>query len=341
MKTFTELVTFKNFDYVDEQVIKHYVIHRGFNETLNYYTFESLGIFKGCKNIVNYIIKNYNNDKELHINVNDINGLPNKFFDKINVYFASNDIEGINGSYTAGYDDDEENEKYQNNRWNDNLKIFNFIDIYIYNYNNIDESALAEILTHELMHAWDDWMLRKNGYSLRDKTLIKNKSNEEILDTVSDTIKLLGIRAVLDDDHEELNNIKENAKYIEHLKLLFYYLDKFEINSFIAQMNGSLYNKKFNDIKQCLEYIKEKSPAYYNHKIIYEFLHNERCVNILKSIGVPNKLINKYKSISDKTIKKIVNHMYLICADHIANTKVNHTDDLINITEKLKPIYLR
>ena len=35
MKTFTELVSFKNFDYVDEQVIKHYMIHRGFNETLN------------------------------------------------------------------------------------------------------------------------------------------------------------------------------------------------------------------------------------------------------------------------------------------------------------------
>lgn len=31
------------------------MIHRGFNETLNYYTFESLGIFKGCKNIVNYV----------------------------------------------------------------------------------------------------------------------------------------------------------------------------------------------------------------------------------------------------------------------------------------------
>lgn len=55
MKTFTEFIIFKNFDYVDEQVIKHYMIHRGFNETLNYYTFESLGIFKGCKNIVNYI----------------------------------------------------------------------------------------------------------------------------------------------------------------------------------------------------------------------------------------------------------------------------------------------
>ena len=120
MKTFTELVTFKNFDYVDEQVIKHYMIHRGFNETLNYYTFESLGIFKGCKNIVNYIIKNYN-DKELHISASNINGLPNKFFDKINVYFTSNDIEGINGSYTAGYDDDEDrdltvlNDKYIKN----------------------------------------------------------------------------------------------------------------------------------------------------------------------------------------------------------------------------------
>ena len=111
MKTFTELVTFKNFDYVDDQVIKHYMIHRGFNETLNYYTFESLGIFKGCKNIVNYIIKNYN-DKELHINASDIKELSNKFFDKINIYFNSNDVEGINGSYTAGYDNDEENEKY-------------------------------------------------------------------------------------------------------------------------------------------------------------------------------------------------------------------------------------
>ena len=107
MKTFTELVTFKNFDYVDEQVIKHYMIHCGFNNTLKYYTFESLGIFNGCKNIVNYIIKNYNNDKELHINVSDIKGLQNKFFDKINIYFTSNDIEGINGSYAAGYDDDE------------------------------------------------------------------------------------------------------------------------------------------------------------------------------------------------------------------------------------------
>lgn len=341
MKKFTELISLKNFDYIDEQVIKHYTIHCGFNETLNYYTFESLGIFNGCKNIVNYIIKNYNNNKELHINVSDIKNLPNKFFDEINVYFSSNEIEGINGSYIAGYDDDKENEKYQESRWNDNLKIFNFIDIQIYNYDNIDESALAEILTHELTHAWDDWILRKNGYSFRDKTLIKNKSNEEILNKVANTIKALGIRAVLDNDYEELNNIKEKKKYVGHLKLLFYYLDKFEINSFIAQMNGSLYNKKFNDIKQCMTYIKEKSPVYYNHKIIYEFLHNERCVDILKSIGVSNKLLNKYKSISDKAIKKIINHMYLICADHIENTKVNHMDDLINITEKLKPIYLR
>lgn len=278
----------------------------------------------------------------MHINASDIKGLlSNKFFDEINVYFGSNEKAGINGSYVSGYEDDKKNEKYQERRWNDNLKIFNFIDVQIYNYDNIDESALAEILTHELTHAWDDWILRKNGYSFRDKTLIKNKSNEEILNKVAKTIKESGIRAILDDDYEELNDIKEKKTYVGHLKLLFYYLDKFEINSFIAQMNGSLYNKKFNDIKQCLTYIKEKSPAYYNYKIIYEFLHNDRCVDILKSIGVSNKLLNKYKSISDKAIKKIVNHMYLICVDHIENIKVNHTDDLISITEKLKPIYLR
>ena len=58
MKKITELISFKNFDYIDEQILKHYNIHCGFNETLNYYTFESLGIFNGCKDIVNYIIKN-------------------------------------------------------------------------------------------------------------------------------------------------------------------------------------------------------------------------------------------------------------------------------------------
>lgn len=309
-----------NFDYLDKQLLHHlnidyaYKDQKGINGS---YTFESLGIFKDCKKIINYIVDNILNiyKKETSIDSEKISN--DLFFNKLNLYFDINNKNIIEGSYKIGFENDEDNIKYDLDRWNNDNKKFNFIEITVYNFDDPNSEwqvdDLAEILTHELTHAWDDYILRLEGTSsLRNKKL-SNDFNKE-LNNLREKILL---DSIFNFDKNERDKYKEYLnKDIPLLKDVLYYLDKNEQNAYISQLNQVLKNKKFENTKDLVNYLNNKSVTYYNYKVLFELFHNDEYINKLIELGLKKSSINKLKKQSHEAWNKIVNHLYHILEDH-------------------------
>ena len=160
MKRLSEYIQENKFDILDMKIMNHSYIHYAFvHENLSeYFTFESLGLFKGCKEIVNYVL-DLDLNKNYEINSSDIPNLTIKFFDKLILNIGNNKSNNVNGEYEIGYLLDENDIEFEEKRWNKDKSIFNFITINLFNIDNANESEIAEILTHELTHAWDDYIL--------------------------------------------------------------------------------------------------------------------------------------------------------------------------------------
>ena len=314
------------FDYLDECLLKHLYIEHAYKNQYSingYYTFESLGLFKDCKIIVNYIIDNIKDlyKQETNIKIDSSKISNNLFFDNINLYFSKNIKDVIEGQYKIGYKNDDDNEEYDLKKWNINNQKFNFIDIIIYNFDDprsewqVDD--LAEILTHELTHAWDDYILHKEGNSsLRNKKLSNNFNKE--LKEIND--KLL-LDSIFKFDKNERDLYKTYLdKDMPLLKKIIYYLEKTEQNAYISQLNQILKNKKFEETKDLVKYLNDKCVTYYNYKTIFELFHNEEYINKLIELGLKKSSINKLKKKSHEAWNKIVNHLYHILEDHKAKS---------------------
>lgn len=325
MKTLVDYIYYESnkysFDCLDEQLLNHLNIEHAYRNQYNpshYCTFESLGIFKGCKSIVNYIVDNIENIyANKTINASDISN--ELFFDKLNLTFDKNSDVEINGEYKIGYEDDSKNDDYDSKRWNNDKQKFNFIDITVYNFDDpksehqVDD--LAEILTHELTHAWDDYILRTKGNSsLRNKHLSNDLSNE---------LEVLRQKILMDSifkyDKSERDKYKEYLNNdIPDLETLIYYLDKNEQTAYISQLNQVLKNKKFEKTEDLVKYLNDKSVTYYNYKTIFMLFHDEEYTNRLIEIGLRKSSVNKLKKQSNKAWNKIVNHLYHILEEHKA-----------------------
>ena len=281
---------------------------------LQQYINESIGLFAGCDDIVKYIEDNLNkiiSDGEYTVNSKDISNLSIKFFDELYLYFKHTDLQ-TNGEYVIGYGDDNKQDNYEALKWNIEDKKFNFIEINI-NYNDID--TIPEILTHELTHAWDDYILHKKNTSLRNKGLADNYTY--MLNDLSHELKNdIGRATILGhtDNARELNRISNNVNTI---KTIVYYINNFEVHAYIAQINGMLYNMMFTDIKEAIDYVTKKSSSFDNYKNIYNLMQTHKMADALSEISFTSNEIQRFKKKSTDIWKKVINHTYLICAEHV------------------------
>jgi len=310
------------FDYLDECLLKHLYIEHAYRNQYSpshYCTFESIGLFKGCKEIINYIIDNIKDIYKDKTSIDSSKIADNLFFDKLNLSFGFNKEEDseINGEYKIGYKNDDDNEEYDLEKWNINDQKFNFIDIIIYNFDDpssewqVDD--LAEMLTHELTHAWDDYILHKEGNSSLRNKKISNNFNKELKE-INDKLLLDSIFKF--DKNERDLYISYLNKDMPLLKKIIYYLEKTEQNAYISQINQVLKNKKFENSKDLIKYLNDKCVTYYNYKTIFELFHDDEYINKLIDLGLKKSSINKLKKKSHEAWNKIVNHLYHILEEH-------------------------
>lgn len=279
---------------------------------------ESIGLFAGCNDIVKFVENNL--DKvidagEYTVNSKDIISLSTKFFDELYLYFKHTTDE-TNGEYVVGYENDNKQDNYEALKWNDADKKFNFIEINI-NYNDIN--TIPEILTHELTHAWDDYILhKKSNTSLRNKQTTDNYTR--MLNDLSHELKNdIGRATILGhtDNARELSRISNNVNTI---KTIVYYINKFEVTAYIAQINGLLHNHMlFNDIKEAINFVTNKSSSYDNYKNIYNLMQTQKMTDALSEISFTQHEIMSFKKKTANIWKKVINHTYLICAEHVKN----------------------
>lgn len=341
MKKLSSYINTINFDYLDEQLLNHLYISYAFNNEgpTEYFTFESLGLFNGCQEIVDYVLNLDLSKNKIIVKSSDIPGFTNKFFDELRINIGTNDQDVVNGGYEIGYEFDEDQENFERERWNEDKNIFNFITINLFNINDAEESDIAEILTHELTHAWDDYILHyKNIDSLRNRNLSNKLKNdfEEIRQNISNE----RVWALLSSDFDKAQELKHKQKHFEdYIQLLIYYLDKFEINAYVSQINSSIRGKKFKDIESIVNYIKDKCPTYHNYKIIYEEAFNDN-KNVFLENGATKSQLNQIRKLANKAWKKIINHTYLICVNALEK-KVNEGSSKVFLKDKLIKIWNR
>ena len=341
MKSLQNFIEDFDFDILDLQILKHSNIYYAFNKEniSEYFTFESLGLFDGCKEIVNYILDNINDlikDDSVIINSK---GISNKcFFETIELSFKNDKSAIIHGEYEIGYQLDNNHKDYESKKWNKDKQIFNFIKINCYNFKNGSDNEIAEILTHELIHAWDDYILHKKSYnSLRDKNL-NNKLKKEF-NEIKQNLKNEKIFCIINGEHDKAKDISNKLNDFSFIEQLIYYLDKFEINAYIGQINQILRKRKFKTIKDSLDYIINNSVTYHNYKYIYElaFIDND---NIFIENGATKEQLNKIRKLISKAWKKIINHTYHICVDNVEE-KLNEGSSLVLLENKSKKIWKR
>ena len=340
MKKLVDYINNNKFDYLDEKLINHLYISYAYNNehASEYFTFESLGLFNGCKEIVNYIL-DLDLTKNQEIKALDIPGFTNIYFDKLILNIEHNNKDGVNGGYEIGYNSDEDQKNFEEKRWNKEKNIFNFITINLYNIDDASENDIAEILTHELTHSWDDYILHIESYSsLRNKNLSNKLKNE--FETIRQNISSKKVWAILNSDYEKAKELKQKEKYFEkNIQLLIYYLDKFEINAYISQINSIIRGKKFKDIESIVKYIKDNCPTYDNYKYIYDVAFNDNDNEFIKN-GATKSQLNRIRKLANAAWKKIINHTYLICVDALEN-KINEGSSKVFIKDKLTKLWKR
>lgn len=295
MKTLEDFIKKYNEDYSSLDFEDNYIINdiivKKYYENLPLFTInESLGLFNGCKSILNYIEKNlldFCKQEKIIINSSDISSLSDKFFNKLYLTLKKTNSDE-HGEYVNGQVDDNKNNDYELVKWNKDKQIFNFIEIRIFYYS---ENNIRELLTHELIHAYSDYKLHINKSSLRINEInLKNK----------------------------LNKLNISSKDInETIKSIYYYLNHFEVNAYIGQINSCFKNKKFDNAKSCINYLSKNSSSYINYKTLYQYINSYLFTDFCKENNIDNKIKNDIIKKINNIWKKIINHTYLIACEYI------------------------
>lgn len=345
MKPLIEYINKAPFGYLDNVVIEHCNIAYAFRkEGINeLFTFESLGLYNGCREIVDYIMKNI---KELYgnksntIKYEDIDELNNHYFDELKLVFTDEKQDKEpRGEYEIGYIEDEKNDIYEKSRWNVDRQVFNFIKITMYNFSLSNENDIAEILTHELMHSWDDYILHVKSYSsLRDRKVSSNSVENEFK-KIKRNLKDNKVMCLLSFDFDKMKEYDDKLKSFSFVENLIYYLDKFEINAYIAQINQILRGKHFNNVNDAVKCIIDESPSYNNYKCIYGLAYANDG-NVFLDHGANKSQLVKIQKLASKAWRKIVNHTYHICVDNVER-KLNEGSSRIKIQHQMTKIWGR
>lgn len=304
IKKLNEYILDKQFDDIDKLIISECNIESYKNSpVLKFGILESLGIFKGCKEITEYIfneLKKNIGEQEIAIDITGITA-DNKFFNSCFLHIKYGD-EYENGE--AGYYSSDGHDDYNEVRYDTEIEKFKFIEIELkFSKEHIDN--IYSLIMHELVHAYDDYInIKKSGF---EASLYKrNKHNKYEL-----------VKVKKDDDDIIIQVFKD----------FMYLLDKSEQKAYIGQLNTEI-KGKYNNIKDVINDLK-KTTIFFNYKSIKlnfnAITKNKKYLNqfcdVYRQIydskksneSIIKELNNKY----NKCWKKFINHIYHIAEDHI------------------------
>ena len=313
IKKLTEYIKDQQFDDIDKLIISECNIETYKNSpVLKHGILESLGIFKGCKEITEYIfneLKKHIGDSEIAIDITGIKA-DNKFFNSCFLHIKYDDEyeDGEAGYYSSdGHDD------YNEIRYDIETEKFKFIEIELKIAKDYIDNIYSLIM-HELIHAYDDFIhIKKSGFNA--SLYQRNKRNKYQL-----------VRVKKDDDDLITQVFKE----------FMYLLDKSEQTAYIGQLNteikGTYSNIKdvINDLKNTNIFFNYKqiklnfNAITKNKKYLSKFcdIYRQTYDNKKSNESIIKELNNKY----NKCWKTFINHLYHIAEDHTIKENYNHID---------------
>lgn len=312
-KKLTEYIIAQQFDDIDKLIISECNIETYKNSpVLKYGILESLGIFRGCKEITEYLfnkLKENIGKQELSIDITHLKA-ENKFFNFCFLHIKYDD-KYENGE--AGYYSSDGHDDYNEVRYDTINEKFKFIEInLIFSKEHIDN--IYSLIMHELVHAYDDYIhIKKSGFGAslyeRDKRAkyqlvrVKNENDDIIIQVFKD---------------------------------FMYLLNKSEQNAYIGQLNSEV-KGTYKNIKDIINDLKNTS-IFFNYKQIKlnfnAIIKNKKYLNQFCEVyrqtyetkksneSIIKELNNKY----NKCWKKFINHLYQIAEDHLIKENINHMD---------------
>ena len=279
----------EKYDYEDMMIIND-CINKCYNN--RYHIFESHSVFNKCRELSYFISLVLNNfiDKTKNTSIlflcNEIDELNNEYFNSINVNFE-HDLDN-NGEYEATND---------NNKLNDNK--FDYITINI--NSSLNSKEIYNKLEHELTHAYDDL----NRYISKSENIYNQ---------------------IIRTKYNKLNIDDTDSKFVKDVKNLLYLLDRPEQNGYLAQFDGILGNKKFNNIQKA--YNKIYNSKLYKDIKSFSYLIDNNDEEINNNICKLYKELFDSKDSNSKIIKNIqkewkrfkehfIRNIYQCVCDHI------------------------
>lgn len=312
-------------DSLNDSLLTHIAIDY-ILESHQYELFEKYGIYDGCQELVNHIIKKAKSKFKqgyilikLDILGKDLNNFNNIFFEKLllNIKISNNVSNG-------GYISDKNNKLNKNNKFDD-------IEIrYDINKNKF-ESDLRSLLYHELTHIYQNYCM-----------LLTNKSFYDLLNN----------------QHYD-NFIKGKMSYDNIKQILsdvLYHINKTEQNAYISELQAELENNKdiINGPQEALNIIKN-SVSYKNimqaKEILYGLTDNSYSEDIQNKIYDVYRELNECDWTNNKIKKKLINQIdkYILkvekiipkmCLNFLENNTIEisetHHKKITNLIDYLK-----
>ncbi len=313
IKKFTEYIIDKQFDDIDKLIISECNIETYKNSpVLKCGILESLGIFKGCKEITEYIfneLKQNINKQELSIDITHLK-VENKFFNSCFLHIKYNDKYKTG---EAGYYSSDGHGDYNEVRYDIETEKFKFIEIELKIAKDYIDNIYSLIM-HELIHAYDDYIhINKSGFNA--SLYQRSKRNKYQL-----------VKVKKDDD----------SIITQVFKDFMYLLNKSEQNAYIGQLNSEV-KGTYTNIKDVINDLKNTS-IFFNYKqiklnfnaIVKNKKYLDKFCEVYRQTYETKKsnesIIKELNIKYNKCWKKFINHLYQIAEDHLVKENYNHID---------------
>lgn len=271
----------ENFENnINDTLLTHIAIDY-INESKQYILLEKYGLYDGCIELSNFIIKKikskYNHKEQvfrIELRKSDLN-FNNIFFENIQLTINFEKNIKTNGGY------------YLESDFNKNTLLIKLVKIDLNLNLNSWESDIKNILYHELTHAWDDY----NSYLQNKEGLLKVNINSKYNNYLNGKLSKNNVKQILSD--------------------ILYHLNDIEKNAYIAELRADLENNEniIHGPKEAYDIIK-KSMAYQNvmtaKDIIYGLKNNEYNEDITNAIYDYYRELNEVDWTNNKIKKKLI-----------------------------------
>lgn len=253
---------------------------------IDYRIYENAGLYDGIEDLSRFLTNKIKSHQEynfiLEYNYDDIQlrNFNNIFFSKIIIKCERNKYNNNYGEYIPNEEID----------FNKTINKFNYIRINLSLSIKHIAQEVYRILLHELTHAWDDYNSYKNKTTSLKTVLLNNYNNIlKILDTSKNS-------------------------YDEIIGKILYFLSDIEMNAFMTEIAGYLYDtldtNTIDNPHKAVEILKN-SDLYKNYKNIGSILNSISETSDYEEFK--NKLTNTFNEVnntdysSDKVLKILIN----------------------------------